>query len=589
MPSQSRSPEQSMGTASRSAGEGTAAGSSGAIGNDQASLAALHELVALLGEPEPDPADARALFASLAPVHRASVMTDHELMPKMAGAMSGSGARDAGQEHPAGLGGIASTVLSAARDLVEFEEQTNPAVWLAARAASWATGISDAHDEAPQPAPAPPQVAAPAPGGPVTAAPTARVSVESAVDPGRAVREDALRREAVDGGGGSNLDAAVDLVGKISAPHRNDMAKTDPRIAAADDRSTGNKHLLREGDFSSIQAINCGEFTSAAMYASGYALNEKMFRDPVSGLPVAYKEGSGAHRVVTADMLVNMQPEATSAILAAQHQDARISEVTAEEITTNKTKFGGKIRLAEGYLLFDGGSSEDFDAIAHVKGDVFGAAAAALAFGGVVVDVADRMPGDVQQREAVDTDGTYNVRTGHSATVHTVFGSGVVYLGAAGAKGLPVVTGPPPAVAGWYDVSDGTVALGPDTMPEFVASFKTSKATFVEANIAKAAGTEANGQAARITKSAVSIDDENAMVKGSASKPVEDQSAFSVGRLPGSRWFGWAASTPAGPVGGYPNPPTQPRLDEQAHAGDVRARCRRLARTRVRRRQRARR
>lgn len=130
------------------------------------------------------------------------------------------------------------------------------------------------------------------------------------------------------GPGASVVDFARQVADETSPTHpyevaeRGEYAKGQERLGVL----TGNKAGASLQD---LTAMNCSEFVTAVMAASGWPMREP-YLDPATGLAVAYREDGGLHVVTMAEVATNGE-EAVGAVLEAQrgglpHEQSREGE-----------------------------------------------------------------------------------------------------------------------------------------------------------------------------------------------------------------------------------------------------------------------
>jgi hypothetical protein len=285
---------------------------------------------------------------------------------------------------------------------------------------------------------------------------------------------------------------------------------------------------LNSGEIDSLGSVKCSEFTSAAMAAAGYDL-DTVWLDPATGLRVAYADGSKP-TFVAVWMISGALKEATYSLLVCRDDGA-------EEVVAGSDR-AAELNMAsetDNFLYVSAGTFVGREADSD---DMVGAGAAVVAFGGRIVDSAERRPGDVQQRFNTNNAGKY-VGTGHSSVVHSIRGSGVAKLGDASSPSIEGSVQSPSDVEslqpGWYRISPGSGlqwVVTPETSVANVAEFTTEQTQLIDANIAGSLDSTGSARGGDATQLGAFHDD-------------QAQAVTCSGRLPSSPWFAWESSEPA--------------------------------------------
>ncbi|MEL6343280.1 MAG: hypothetical protein AAFV53_09085 [Myxococcota bacterium] len=340
--------------------------------------------------------------------------------------------------------------------------------------------------------------------------------------------EEKAHDDAVESGKTDVLDEAIDLADTSTAGHAKEVARDHTFDEIWDE--------LKSGEIDDLDALWCSEFTTAAVAAAGYDLNE-VWRDPGTGKKVAY-EDKGASTFVEAWMVVGTLKEATDALMAVQDNDS--NEVEEISAGSDRATAVGQGDEAEDFLYVSAGTFVGREAS---EDDLFGAGAVAVLFGGTEVELEDRLPGDIQQALKTNSQGTYT-GAGHSSVVHAVEGYGVARVGETGS---PEIIGgvKSPATAdalapGWYRIEAGSDlrwSVGPDTDPASLAAITTTHVQLIDANIAGNADESGSARGGDATQVGFMNEQED----------FDDSQASATtcaGRLPSSPWFPWTTSEP---------------------------------------------
>ena len=310
-----------------------------------------------------------------------------------------------------------------------------------------------------------------------------------------------------------NLHVAKQLADDTAIPHMHDASEATKE---KDPHKWARRLALVGAEVGKLASMLCSEFTLLTLGISGTDLTQR-YRDPGSGLPVAWVDGNG--RLVFADlyMVTNNQWEATNAIVDVQHGNSERVEPDSARAKALKSK------ETTPFMLVKWATGQ----IAVNATDSFGAAATARSLGGIQVATGDRRPGDLQQSFKT-TDGMANGE-GHSSQVWAVQGQGVAYLGAPTSPTLsPTPSSPIPP--GWYAVEGVFWEVGPDTDPATIASLDVSSVQLIDANTDRK-----NDDATQI----------GPMTKATAYKPAGSSSLVATARLPSSKWIDWQPMTRA--------------------------------------------
>ena len=326
----------------------------------------------------------------------------------------------------------------------------------------------------------------------------------------RQARHDA----AIDSGRGDNLDAAIDVARQTDMSHGYD-GEVDGDLTGV-----ARRKAILAGDVGALKTILCSEFTASTLVAAGCDLTQT-FLDPATGLPVVYADGNDKHgnpRVTEVDvyMVVNTQPEATRAVMdAASGATERISAGSERAEAVGGSHLRADFLYATNLTFVGMEASEDQE---------IGAGAAAVALGGIEIELEDRKPGDLQQWLKTN-DGRFT-GAGHSSTVFAVKGTGIAYLGDGGS---PEIEGYDTGglAPGWYEIPEGADLrwkIDPDTDPATVATLRALDIQLIDANT-RGAG-------------------EDATAVGSFREETEHSEegrsqVTSSGRLPTSAWYAW--------------------------------------------------
>lgn len=341
-----------------------------------------------------------------------------------------------------------------------------------------------------------------------------------AVEPEQKARLDA-HKEATESGKTDVLAEAIALKDTSSVGHADDVGRSQDSSAIWDE--------LKSGEIDDLEAIKCSEFTSAAVAAAGYDL-EQDWIDPDTGMRAAY-EDKGSYTFIEIWMVVGLLTEATHAMLAIQAGQAEEIDPSGERAAEL-----GMSGESEPFLYVSAGSFVDMEAS---EDQMFGAGAAAVALGGDEVELDDRKPGDIQQSLNTNSAGEY-IGTGHSSIVHAVRGSGVAKLGEAGSPEVEGdVQGPAPLTElapGWYRIRPGSGlkwVVGPDTDPATIAQLDADDIQLIDANIQ---GSSLEGPGNR-------GGDATAVGSFQEHKDFDEDrwsATTSTGRLPSSPWYAWS-------------------------------------------------
>ncbi|TVQ87961.1 MAG: hypothetical protein EA397_17570, partial [Deltaproteobacteria bacterium] len=286
---------------------------------------------------------------------------------------------------------------------------------------------------------------------------------------------------------------------------------------------------LKEGKIDHLTAIKCSEFTSAAVAAAGYDLDQQWL-DPASGMRVAYQDG-GSYTFVKLWMVVGTLLEATHALLVVQNGDAE--EIDPSSARAAELGLSGE---SERFLYV---SSGNFVGMEASEEQMFGLGAAAVGLGGSEVELNDRKPGDVQQSLRTNSSGKYS-GSGHSSVVHAVRGTGVAKLGVDGCPKVEGdVQGPAPLAeleAGWYRINKDSGlkwVVGPGTIAATVAQLDAVEIQLVDANTK---GSSLAGPGKR-GGDATAI---GAFQEHRGFNDEKKSATTSAGRLPSSPWHAWS-------------------------------------------------
>ena len=312
-----------------------------------------------------------------------------------------------------------------------------------------------------------------------------------------------------------SLAVAKQLADTLNVPHTYERAQF---VEETKDDLTGTARtddMLAGG--ANMKSINCSEFVSATLAEAGWDLKDE-YRDPATGLPVAYHAGKRLKFCSNMEV-INIGSGDTAAVLAVQTSGGGEHVVAGSD---RATALGGAKRTCDFLYATTSGIG---DGVAVDESMEFGAGAAAASMGGRTIERDDRRPGDLQQ--AFKTNGGIATGKGHSSQVWSVRGPGVARLGEAG--GPTIIGNPATPLAelepGWYEIDGDTLMweVGPDTDPACVARLTAASVQTIDANIGRGAdGTGVGG-----------FEKQTAFSKEGAS------TAYSDGRLPTSRWFDW--------------------------------------------------
>lgn len=571
MASQVRAPQQAIADSSvGGAAPGGSATDSGA-GNDQQSFLILGELTQVLHEPKPDPAQARAVFGVLAPAHRALVMQNRDLMPKMVAALGGGGAdSDSKAPEQTAEQGWGEWLGSSILEVVKRD----PAYLLGEGIASMMSGGDEELGEAAGAAPAPATTAAAAPKAATPKGPEAPKAPAAAPKwtPRAAPAAAAGPIEGTDAISVDSLSAAEEYLPEYGADGelisgigtygfgQSGMIKDDDKRhwsegAAADETHTWTKggappkgkagsperaewEAWNASQEQGMTQIWCSGLSTATLDDLGYPLDE--------AIPDQFYWEGGTQKSVTLRMVVEGMPE----ILAqTQEQDDFVTKATAtfkeglaqqyadaEALPDGKTKKDTIAALDDSVHKFtvetlfalegnfskgadgkyDGRASEDDP---RVKG-----AAGAFEMDGIGVEIDDLTqvrPGDFCQKRKV------GAAKGHAFQVHSVVAEADVL---AGLPGSPEIIKP-----GTLDPNNGSmerkasVRITGTTNPNTILSAAATDWSVIESNVAGAI--EEKSDPERDGGVAVRDDSE---VPTKASTTLH----FYVGRLAGSPWYG---------------------------------------------------
>lgn len=367
---------------------------------------------------------------------------------------------------------------------------------------------------------------------PDTSEPTLEQAVTAPAPAPEASMADAERQRLADAGIKDNLDVAIAIADDqgFNVPHSDE-------VQTGQSAGTRRKNIMgkKTGE---IGSLKCSEFTNYTLAMAGWDLATE-YVDKASGLPVCYEDPGTKVTFVTIFMVVNLQPEATGAILEAQRGQARrvaagSDEAKALENSVNNMDITKKLG-APGTRTKDfwiSGATTYHD-VASQEGQAFGAGAAAVGLGGEVVQPGDRRPGDLQQSMA-QSGSKLSAAAGHSSQIYAVRGHGICWLGDPnGPKVVGAVASPGPIESltpGWYEITDPKLwwEIGPSTTPDRVATFTVDKMALVDSNTGR------GGDAVAIDKNK---DGSLAFLRPDSSM------AYSIGRLPSSKWMGRGPKT----------------------------------------------
>lgn len=336
------------------------------------------------------------------------------------------------------------------------------------------------------------------------------------------------------------LESAKDVADNNDDRHLDDLRaeyvedRTAELVAEGMDEDAAKAQAKTESwsQVTEDDGINCSLFVKAALNDNDETSDkmDEIYKDKGTGLPVGYRE-SNKIRLVENHMVVNLQPEATRAIIDAQKKPNDMKIVKdSDEYTALLAEYGNDAtKIPDETFLFSNiafGNTQTFIGQAGNADLEFGAGAAAISMGGKEIDEAERRPGDLQQTAKTDAEGKFTGK-GHSSIIYEVKGTGVGYYEADNPN-CPIPDGWETAESGWYR---GNWIINGLTNPFHVAEFAVSEVKLIDAN------TE-------------TVDNEQGVDRGEDATQIGDFSTgnnsgnnqlISNGRLPDSKWIDWAA------------------------------------------------
>lgn len=563
MSSQTRMPEQAI--APPAAGKATPgpSGADGGVAASQASLAVFGNLMTVLLQPSPDPAQAKALYEALEPAHKAMVMRDRNLMPKMVAALQGGASEEEEAPEQTSEEGWGLWLKSTALEVLHAQEAVNPGLALAHQAVSAVMGGDESDADvsgnknastepaAKTPAPAagpalaPAKVPPKAPAAPVRAAPRAAPEAAAPVTGMDAVASTTL--DAAEGylptyDDDGKLVSGVGTYGFKQSKMINDDGKRSWSEGA--DAGDGKAYTgkVAEGEADSKQAgltqLWCSGLSCATLDDIGYDLDAPIEEQ-------YYWEG-GLQKNITLRMVIEGMPEA---LAQTEEQDTFVTEAVAtfkagladqyeaaNALEDKKAKKEAIAALDDQVSAFKvktlysltgnfGASASDDDA--RVKG-----AAGAFELAGIgaeIKDITQVRPGDFCQNRDV------NAPKGHAYQLHSVLAVGDVLMGAPGSP-VDLVQGveaPEEQGDGTQLYRNATFRMTATTNPNTVLFATAKKWSVIESNTAKSVG----------EKERSTIDregDGGVMVRADKKIPTDPTGATRVyaGRLASSAWYG---------------------------------------------------
>ncbi len=295
-----------------------------------------------------------------------------------------------------------------------------------------------------------------------------------------------------------------------------------------------------KGKEENMDHINCGQFTILTLTEAGWDL-DALWTDE-EGCPVAYfeeetdqEDGNAKETMitfVTLWMLINAQPEATTAVFDAMGGNGEKvvgGDDRDKELKNSKNCASGTAKAGERHSFWYT-SKDNFVDRKAVDGLNFGVGAAVLSMGGMAVDSHDRKPGDLQQRLDTKTKDGLEVFSGpgHSSQLYEVIGTGVCRYEHGNPQTPQLTSDQKLKEDGWYIIESSSELrwkLGPECQPCNVASFSATDMRLVDAN-------EGRGSDAIQIGGKRSIEDK------------ETTADYSIGRLPTSKWFNWPDAKP---------------------------------------------